>query len=158
MITLLYGQYILVGCTSFLQNTAFGEGTNSLTPIPNETLQAFSYEDPIKTKQQAVLYARMDLRTSRLEFTDTLEVVSVDRLRYGDAKEKMKVLGHSQFNETVGNGETVWLVIFKGFFTIHPPDPLHTFTPPPPSLGCAYSLFSSDGDGLGSLGTIQCPP
>jgi hypothetical protein len=111
------------------------EDATYLTPIPDETLAEFKEGTPITSKLQAVIAARAYLETTRLHSTTEPKVITV-------VEEQSKV----------------WKIIFEGDWLVIPPDPDHTFTPPPPEHGCVYMTIDASDLVVSKLGTIECSP
>lgn len=111
------------------------EDATYLTPIPDETLAEFKEGTPITSKLQAVIAARAYLETTRLHSTTEPKVITV-----------------------VEEQSRVWKIIFEGDWLVIPPDPDHTFTPPPPEHGCVYMIIDASDLVVSKLGTIECSP
>lgn len=126
---------LLVSCSNINNITTPNEDTSYLTPIPDETLAAFKEGTPIKSKLQAVIAARAYLETTRLHSTTEPKVITV-----------------------VEEQSRVWKIIFEGDWLVIPPDPDHTFTPPPPEHGCVYMTIDASDLVVSKLGTIECSP
>jgi hypothetical protein len=126
---------LLASCSNIKHTTIATEDASYLTPIPDETLATFGEGTPIKTKQQAVIAARAYLETTRLRSTTDPKVISVIEER-----------------------PNVWKIIFEGDWLLIPPDPNHTFTPPPPEHGCVYVTINATDLVVSKLATIGCSP
>ena len=143
------------GCTGQPSPSTPTEDTFYLTPIPQNTLDATVITPPIATKPQAVIAARKEMGTTRLEFSEPPIVVTVEEMHPAD------VIHLSGFPENTTNplpaDSEVWLVIFEGDYRINPPDPMHTFTPEPPVQGCAAVIIIASSALPYGTGTIACP-
>ena len=143
------------GCSGTKFQSPSAEDNLYLTPIPQSTLDAFVITPPITSKMQAVLMARRELGTTRLEFTEPPSVVSVDEMDLADAN---RAAGFPQSSTNDLSGDTnAWLIIFEGDFRIVPPDPMHTYTPEPAGPGCAAVIIITSNGMSSGIGTLDCP-
>jgi len=126
---------VLASCSNIKHTTTPTEDATYLTPIPDETLVAYQEGIPITNKLQAVIAARAYLETTRLHSTTEPKVISV-------VEEQSKV----------------WKIVFEGEWLVNPPDPNHTFTPPPPELGCVFVTINATDLVVSTIGTIRCSP
>ena len=127
--------FLLTSCSNLKNPTTAAEGAQYLTPIPDETLAAFQEDTPIESKLQAVIAARAYLETTRLRSSTEPKVISV-------AEEH----------------PNIWKIVFEGEWLINPPDPNHTFTPPPPEHGCVYVTIDATDQVRTEIGSIACSP
>ena len=132
------------------------DDTTYLTRVPEETLFAYRVEPPISDKLEAVVAARLSLQTSRLRFARAPTVLSVESLKLEDAHKRVEQPGIAHYEDRPGD-TNVWLVIFKGEAQVFPPDPEHTYTPPPPQHGCFYVMSDANGSRtqMGGMGCNQ---
>jgi len=126
---------LLTGCSNLANRVTDTEVAQYLTPISEETLEAFQEGIPIENEQQAVIAARVYLDSTRIRFTTHPEVVSV-----------------------VEEPLNAWKVVFEGDYQINPPDPMHTLTPPAPVHGCVFVAIDTNANVRTEVGTIGCPP
>lgn len=136
------------------------EDKTYLTPITEATYRAANWDEPVKTKLQAVVVARAMLDTTRLRYTEEPRVISVDELRLDDAEKRIAVPGVFASEDRPGDTK-VWFVLFEGDWQIIPPDPYHNITPEPPFHGCVFVMFEANksaGEGRDTIGTIECTP
>lgn len=126
---------LLTSCSNLKNPTIAAEDALYLTPIPYKTLAAFEEGAAIENKLQAVIAARAYLETSRLSSATEPKVVSV-----------------------VEEHPKVWKIVFEGEWLVNPPDPDHTFTPPPPEHGCVYVTIDETDQVRTEIGTSACPP
>ncbi|NOH03273.1 MAG: hypothetical protein HND47_15595 [Chloroflexi bacterium] len=144
--------FLIVGCSTV-------KDTTYLTPIPIETLSAYSGGKPIQHKLDAVIVGQRMLWGSRTSNIGELKVVFVDKITLTDA---LKKIGWTGRNWTkLSDNTKVWLVIFEGDWQLIFPVPgvegEVVPTLEPPYHGCEYSLFTaSDGSPLAG-GSIPCP-
>jgi len=125
----LHGQVATIGVGDLKQTIA----PAIITQIPDETLVAYQECTSITNKLQAVIAARAFLDTTRLQPTKPPKVISVTE-----------------------EHPNVWKIIFEGDWMVIPPDPNHTFTPPPPEHGCVYVTINTIDLVVSKLGTIGC--
>ena len=145
----------LSGCSGLQSTVTPTEDTLYLTPMPQSTLDAAIITALITTKLQAVIAARRELGTTRLEFSAPPSVLSIEKMNLADA---YRAAGFTQPSASDLSGETsAWLIIFEGDFRIVPPDPMHTFTPGAPGHGCAAVIIVANGGVSGGAGTLTCP-
>jgi hypothetical protein len=148
---------IITGCSASLRQarlpsqSALKDDLTYLTPIPLDTLQAYHEGIPLDTKLQAVIAARAELSTTRLNFSDAPKVISVERMKLDEAYQRL-----DQTSRTYSEGRTgdtlVWLVIFTGKYQIIPPDPWQTVTPGPPGSGCIRIIIDEKGSVVEAIG------
>jgi len=84
-------------------------------------------------------------------------VLSAERLILADAHKRVEQPGSTSYEDRSPD-TPVWLIVFRGYWQISPPDPLHIITPFPPSLSCNYVLLDVSEPGPLELGGIACPP
>ncbi|HSB67552.1 MAG TPA: hypothetical protein VLD65_13325 [Anaerolineales bacterium] len=144
-----------LGCSGRPSPSTPTEESLYLTPIPQSTLDSFVMTPPITSKMQAVIIARRELSTTRLEFTAPPGVISVEEMSLADA---IRVTGFpsSSTNDLIGDTRA-WLVVFEGDYRIVPPDPMHTYTPEPAGHGCAAVIVMVSSALPGGAGTLNCP-
>lgn len=82
-------------------------------------------------------------------------VASVQELALAEAQRRVAQAGVSSYDDRPSD-TLVWLVIFQGEWQVFPPDPLHTITPPPASVGCVYVLMDAKDPGRSQVGSIEC--
>jgi hypothetical protein len=126
---------LLTSCSNLMNPTIASEEGLYLTPIPAETLAAYQEGAPITTKLQVVIAARSYLETTRLRSTMEPKVISV-----------------------VEEHPNIWKIVFEGEWLVNPPDPDHTYTPPPPEHGCIYVTIDATDQVRTEIGTSACPP
>lgn len=126
---------LLTSCSNIKNPTTAAEESLYLTPIPGETLAAYREGAPIENKLQAVTAARAYLETTRLQFSTEPIVISALEER-----------------------PHVWKIVFEGEWLVNPPDPNHTFTPPPSEHGCVYVTIDGSDQVRTEIGTSACPP
>lgn len=146
----------LVGCTALADRFTATEETIYLTLIPRETLMAFHEGTPVVDRLQAAIAGWKALNVTRLEFDSEPALLYAEFLHMEEARKLREKSGKTDFSPQPDN-LMVWLVIFKGRYTIVGPDPLHTVTPPPPRLGCVYALIDAESSAMIQAGTIDCP-
>jgi hypothetical protein len=151
---LVGGVLLAAGCALIPQPTP--AAWNYQTPIPLETVRAYRPTYPITDVQQAVIAARIGLSAPHWNPVGEQWVLSVEKLPLGEAHQRVDPPG-STTNEMLPADTLVWVVIFRGYTQISPPDPLHTITPYAPQLGCSYVLLNPDQFGR-QTGGIACPP
>jgi hypothetical protein len=125
------------------------------TPIPESTIRAYSFGAPISDRLQAVIAARAFLNGTRLESLQPPEVILAERMALAEAKKKTTKPGDQSY-EGLPLDTSVWFVIFKGVWRVHPPDPEHTITPLPPMRGCQYVWMPENEGGYGATSGIDC--
>ena len=146
----------LLGCSAVTGSSSVIEDTTYLTPIPQETLQAYKLGTPIRDKLQAVIAARIQLNNPpHFKSSGVPKVVSVDETILDEAHKRVAQSGSYSGENSAGNTK-VWLVIFEGDWQATPPDPSHTMTPPPPFHGCSYVIVNADGKSGIEIGGIDC--
>lgn len=145
----------LSGCSGLQSTVTPTEDTLYLTPMPQSTLDAAIITAPITTKLQAVIAARRELVTTRLEFSASPGVVLVEEMDLEDAIRQAGFPG--LFGDARGADSQVWLIIFEGYYQIVPPDIMHTFTPGAPGHGCAAVIIVASSGLPGGAGTLTCP-
>jgi hypothetical protein len=146
---------IASGCSFAIYRPNPTEDTLYLTPIPQSTLDAITITPPITTRLQAVIAACRVLGTTRLEFSTSPSVLSVEEMRLADAIQQTGFPGAT--SDALPARSDVWLVIFDGDYRIIPPDPMHTYTPEPPGHGCAAVIIVTNNGLSGGAGTLRCP-
>lgn len=152
---LLVGLMVLIFATTMLiQQRA--EELRLRTPIPESTIRAYSPRLPITDRVQAVIAARLFLGGTRLESLQPPEVLFVEQMTLSEVKKRAERPGEQSY-EGIPLDTPVWFIIFKGVWRIHPPDPLHTITPPPPFQDCQYVRLPVNIDGFRATGGIDCP-
>ena len=151
---------LLTGCSTFAGQGAATEDTAYMTPIPKETLQAYQWDTPVRNKMDAVILARLSLDTTRLSYTETPKVLSVEEMSLEDARKRVAQPGVFKTYEEGSGDAKVWLVLFEGDWqmTGPPPDPEHPETLGPPSHGCVYVIIDQNDGSQGEIGTIECSP
>lgn len=150
------GLMALAACQSVHKNLNV-EDLSFLTPIPENTLNAYRSGTLITNKLQAVVAARAFLSGGAIRSLQTPEVVSVDRMTLAEVKQKTLRPGED-FDADLPFFTPVWLVIFKADWQpdSQPPPPGKTVTPPPVSPGCQYVWMTENNDGIAATGRIYC--
>ena len=139
-----------------LSSCAISEDTTYLTPIPQNTLDAYLNRPPADEKLQVVVAARLFLGTTRIVFTEPPDVLSIESISLEEARQRVDQPETTLYEDRPGN-TTTWLVIFEGDYQIIPPAPENTLPPEPAHHGCAYVIvdpFTMEGD---EGGTFGCP-
>ena len=150
---------LLMGCSTPAEQSAVTEDPSYLTPIPQETLQAYEFDTPVRNKMDAVIAARLSLSTTRLNFTETPKVISVEEMKLSDARRRAAQPGINTYEDRPGD-TMVWLVIFEGEWSISgpPTDPANPATMEPPSHGCVFVIVDANDSSRSDVGTIFCIP
>jgi len=150
--------FILIFFLSFwtlISSCSPAEDDSYLTPIPETTLNAYRTNMTIENKVQAVVAAQAYIRTTRIDFIDRPNVVSVEEMQLEEANKFLHPASDGGYYEDRPGDTKVWLVLLTGNWRIIPPDFDHSYTPRPFRRGCAYILV--DEDGAGTLRTTACP-
>jgi hypothetical protein len=152
---LVGGILLAAGCALIPQPTP--AAWNYQTPIPLETVQAYRPTYPITDVQQVVIAAQIRLSAPHWNPVGEQQVLSVEKLPLGEAHRRVDPPGSINYEQRPAD-MLVWLVVFRGYTQISPPDPLHTITPYAPQLGCSYVLLVPDQFSGRQTGGIACPP
>jgi hypothetical protein len=128
------------------------EDKSYVTPIPQATLGAFQFGQPVKTKLQAVIVAQKWGLTFHMDWVKQPIAIFAETMKYEDARRRVEGPGSTSYYDPIPSDTQVWLVVFKGEYTLT--EPLGTITAP--FSGCGYAVFSiKDGSGMLS-GTNSC--
>lgn len=87
------------------------EDSSFLQPIPEATLQAFEYGQPIQTRLLAVIAARREMQANAIKDPLSSLVVSVEQMKYGTALSRVENNLNQMIQEHPHN-MNVWLVVF----------------------------------------------
>ena len=141
----LYCLVLIAGCA--------GQGETFLkTPVSRATLAAFDFEAPIETQEQALIAAYAGLMTTRIQFAAPPQVLSVERMPYGEALKRV-----GRLDEAATSGaqalKPAWLALFEGEYQIE--SPVVERLPGVAGHGCAYVILLADDGGM-QAGTIDC--
>jgi hypothetical protein len=141
---------LLTGC-------AATEDATYLTPVPEETLSAYIWHKPVKTKLDAVIVAQLKIRTSAMVEAAPPQAIYVGESSWNEAMNVLRNTGGVVYEDSPTD-ERVWLVIFRGTWRIYgPPGPSGTVQPEARE-GCAHALFTAAEGRSISLGGAKCPP
>ena len=152
---------LIMGCSPFSGQGAATEDTAYLTPIPKETLQAYQFDTPVRSKMDAVIAARLSLDTTRLSYTDEPKVVLAEEMSFEDARRRVAQPGFLNVinTEEIPGDTQVWLVLFEGNWQMTGPAPEEPITPEPPTHGCVYIIILDPNDLMRTqFGTTKCSP
>ena len=148
-------------------------GNSYLTPIPLETVFAYQVNYPIDSKMDAVIAARKELASSRLRSKEIPNVIYIDYLSYGKAKDKT-IPENASSNDVFPSYKMIWIVVFEGQWRIeggpveptYEPTPtldphsqsLNVLTPTIPPNRCVYVLIAGSirGEGGAVGGIYDC--
>ena len=110
---------------SLLNNAKAGNAY--LTPIPLDTALAFQVNYPIDNKLDAVIAARKQLASSRLRSKVLPNVIYIDHLSYGKAKDKT-IPENASSDDVYPSYKMIWIVVFEGQWRIEggPVEPTRT--------------------------------
>ena len=87
------------------------EDSSFLKPIPEATLQAFEYGQPIKTRLLAVIAAQREMQANAIKDPLSSLVVSVEQMKYGTALARVE-RNINQVIQAHPDNMNVWLVVF----------------------------------------------
>jgi hypothetical protein len=143
----------LSGCSSLVDKSY-------LTPIPEETIQAYSSGSPINNKLDAVIAARFFLQKSfHFYCINSPDILLVEKMTLMEATERIERPGSDTYHDRPDNTK-VWLVLFECDWVVDFDSfeqDVATPTPEPPFTGCGFVILdSSNGAGF-RLGTTECP-
>jgi hypothetical protein len=133
---------LLSSCNAVAGHAVPMDDLRYLTPIPEATLAAFSPDQPITSRVEAVIAARRLLETTRLSFSTSPGVIYVDQITLGEAlqRENVPTQEYQYYHPT---GTMIWLVAFEGEGQVIPPQ---AGTPGPEQtsvLRCTYVIIES---------------
>ncbi|TAH51986.1 MAG: hypothetical protein EYC68_08675 [Chloroflexota bacterium] len=132
------------------------EEINNLDSISEPTLAAFQFGEPITTKQQAVIAARLGINASRLHFVGEPRAVRVEEMTRKQAEQIVRSSNQGAIDATSPTDLPVWFVVFESIYHITPPGP--DASPLPQKHGCVFVILNSqDGAPLQVGGEIPCP-
>ena len=127
------------------------------TPIPQATLRAYRATYPLLDTRQAVLRAGQQLHGVHFGPAGEQAVLSSERLTLAEARQRTQKPGSISLEQRPAD-TPVWLVVFRGYTQVSPPDPGPDATPIPPFLGCSYVILEVNQDSGVIVGGIDCPP
>jgi hypothetical protein len=123
-----------------------------LTPIPQTTLDAYQYGQPVETRSQAVIVAQMGGLPFHTNFIDRPVVIFAEKMDYGEALRRIERSRPTTYFDPTPLDTPVWLVVFKAEYTLT--EPLGTISPP--YSGCALALVQAEDGGPMRFGTGPC--
>ena len=136
------------GCTSF---PLVGSDIY-LTPVPEETLQAYELNQPVGNQLEAVMAAHYALQTTRIEPVETPQVIYAEKMTLQAALDRIDPEGKESNVAHHSSALEAWLVVYKGKWRLLTPVGDYTET----QDACAYvALKSEDGDSV-SIGLSVC--
>ena len=144
-------------CACARKQVELSEDITYLTPIPEDTLQAYKGDSSLETKIEtsiieSVIEARLCLKASRLDYAEEPIVILADEMRLDDANRRfIQVLDGAEYHDDRPGNTKVWFVVFEGDMRIKPPA---ADTPEPFLHGCVYTLIDKTGDCR--LVTVDC--
>jgi hypothetical protein len=123
-----------------------------LTPIPQGTMDAYQYGQPVKTRLQAVMAAwKGGILAFRQNWAKQPDAIYAEEMSYKEVLPRFEILGLPS-NSSVPLNTRVWLVVFKGDYTISGPDGSETL----PFSGCGFAVIGAEnGEGI-QAGNIAC--
>jgi hypothetical protein len=139
---------LCIGCTRIKDLT---EDKAYLTPIPKTTLEAFQFGQPVKTKLQAVI-ATHGMQMLHTNWVGQPMVIFADNMEYKEALHRIDPLNSTDYYDPTPSDTPVWLVVFKGEYTIT--EPLGTETPL--YSGCGFALINAKDGNEMRAGTNFC--
>jgi hypothetical protein len=147
---------ILIGFSILISQRKSTEDKIYLTPIPEETLRAYTLA-PINDKLQAAIAARIEMNYPlHFNCVGVPKTVSVEKMSLQDAQKRVEQPGSYSYEDKPGNTK-VWFVVFECDIQVYPPDPGHTITPEPPFHGCSYVILQAkDGEFIEVGGYETC--
>jgi hypothetical protein len=122
------------------------------TPIPQERLSAFQRGQPVNTRLEAVIAAHYGIGETRLDWGREPEAIFAEKLAYSDALQRIEQPDTESYYDPVPTDTPVWLVVFKGEFTLT--DPRGTVIAP--FSECAYALINAQDGSRLRAGAREC--
>jgi len=142
---------LLVGssCRGIFDST---EDKTYLTPVPEATLRAFRFDQPIETKLEAVITSQRQIETTHINLLEPPQVIFVKWMDYREVIERLEESETESQSNTISPEAAVWFVVFKGKMSIT--QPLGKTTEP--GNLCAFAIINPEsGEGY-RYGTRNC--
>jgi len=140
---------ICASCRTIVDST---EDKTYLTPVPEATLHAFRFDQPIETKLQAVIASQRSIETTHINWLEPPQVIFVKSMHYKEVIERLEEAETESHSVTVSPEAVVWFVVFKGKMSIT--EPLGKTTEP--GVSCAFAILNPEnGDGY-RYGSRNC--
>jgi hypothetical protein len=143
------------GCSGLKGLIKRSEDRAFLTPVAEETLQAYRVGAPVRNKLQAMTAAQAWLRFyPSFRYVPPIRIVSAEQMKYREAKLRIAQPDQDTYYSILPD-TYVWLVVFNGEFQIIPGE--SHGTPYPAGTGCVSMIVdASDGSVLRGSGVKKC--
>ncbi|HLO16143.1 MAG TPA: hypothetical protein VK206_15020 [Anaerolineales bacterium] len=129
-----------------------------LTPIPESTWSAYRGNMPINSKLDAVIAARAQLATTRLQFTKgEPKPILAEKMTLSESKERVPKDPSEVYSyEDRPENTKVWLIVFEGQWQILPPGSNDLL---PLEAGCIYVTIDIEHEARTAIfATKDCIP
>lgn len=138
----------LSGCTSL----PLDDSHVYLTPVPEETLQAYELNQPIDNRLAAVIAAHYALQTTRIEPVEKPYVIYAEKMTHQAALDRIDLEGNQSNVAHDLSGTIVWLVVYKGKWRLLAPVGDYTES----QDACAYAMLKAEDGDSESMGLLGC--
>jgi len=134
---------------------AFPTDTSYLTPITQPTLEAYASDAPITTRLQAVIEAQRHLGKPHFQPNDALYVLYTESISRLTARQKLEQTEIAALQESSGETDEIWLVVFEGDWQVNPPGALASTTPVT-FHGCNYVILEMTPNSGVEISGVAC--